>query len=322
MKESESKKSPSKAQRVASSSTVAKDAKNKKSEAKKSKIPADTFAQLPRIRTAAEKDAHRVDQKKIMAGFKVGQRDPNNDEIIKIYALDDQFVIYEIKTQHLSESLRTYMNTIDEDDRILYGRYTAVRSVIGEAKSIIYKAVDPIVFKVSLAHCISNALHGSEQVREQFTNLIDKVNKEYKEQFQHRANYLKTAGVIVLLNVILSIIAYTTDMFATLKQINLFIYVATAGSIDGFVSVSRRLKDTVFERGVESNIFVMYAAERILVAVFAAMVVLFAIKCELVFGMLSKKKQNPLYSYIVFGILAGFSETFLPNLLIKLENKA
>ena len=274
---------------------------------------------VPRTRTQTEINAHIVNQKKIMAGFKVGCKDPNNNEIIKIYAVDSQFVIYEIKTPHLSESLRTYMNTIDEDDQVLYGRYTAVRNVIGEAKSIIYKAVDPIVFKVSLAHCISNALHGSERVQEQFTNLIEKANKEYKEQFQHRASYLKTAGVIVAILTALSIISYTTDLFSGLKQVNLFMYVATAGSIGGFVSVSRRLKDTVFERGVESNIFIMYAAERIFVAIFAAIIVLFAIKCDLVFGMINKKIQNPSYGYIVFGILAGFSETFLPNLLIKLE---
>jgi len=60
--------------------------------------------------------------------------------------------------------------------------------------------------------------------------------------------------------------------------------------------------------------------EGIVIAIFVSVAIYFVIKCNSAFGFFNNKIQNNLYGYIVFLMVAGFSETFLPN-LIKIENK-
>lgn len=275
-----------------------------------------------RNRTEEDKEAYEKNRKSIMENIKVGLRDICDYEITKIYTIADEFVIYEIKTEILAESIRTYIHTIDPDDDLLATRLDSLRNMISKAKQSIYKAIDPVVFKGTIAGCISHGLRGNNNAVSELENAINLIDREYREQFRHRAYYLTTALIMVLLFTILSIVTYTNDLFQTLKEVKLFTYVATAGSIGGFISISRRLKDTVFERSIGNWVFYMYAFERICVAVFASMIVLFIIKSNLAFGALTDIKENSTYLFVIIGVLAGFSETLIPNLLYKLEEKS
>ena len=270
---------------------------------------------------AAAKIAYQEKRKIEMDAIKVGQRD-GVWEITKVLVEASEYFIYEINTPNISDSLRTYIHTEEEEDKNgILEHYNKIRSCISDAKRDMYKALDPVVYKGRVAHLISQALNGDpNEAKTQFAKLVEEVNKEYRDQFENRVRYVLTALLAVFVCIGLSITIYTTNIL-DIKNLHQFIYIATAGSIGGFVSVSRRLKDTVFERDVWSGIFVFYAIERIVVAIFASIVVFFAIKCNLAFGFFNNKNQNPLYGYIVFSLVAGFSETFLPNLLIKLENK-
>lgn len=267
--------------------------------------------------------AYQEKRKAEMEKIKAGQRDSNNNEITKVVVEASEFFVYEINTPNISESLRTYIHTEEEEDKNgMIDRYNEIRSCIGDAKRDMYKALDPIVYKARIANLISQALNGNPQeAKVQFAKLIDEINKEYKGQFMNRIRYLLTALMVVFLCIGTSLVIYTQDVWNN-KNIHELIYVATAGSIGGFISVSRRLQETVFARDVWPGIFVFYAIERIVIAIFASIAVFFAIKCNLAFGFFNNKNQNTLHGYIVFSMVAGFSETFLPNLLIKLENKA
>jgi len=66
--------------------------------------------------------------------------------------------------------------------------------------------------------------------------------------------------------------------------------------------------------------FNIYAIERIFISIFASVIVYCAIRSNLAFGFV-EKLPNPVVGYILFSIVAGFSETLVPNLLIKLESK-
>lgn len=277
------------------------------------------------IEKRAKEDARILYQEKRkveMDMIKVGQCDGNNNEITKVVIEASEYFIYEINTPNISESLRTYIHTEEEEDKNgILDRYNEIRSCIGDAKGDMYKALDPIVYKARIAHLISQALNGKpEEAKVQFTKLIDEVNRQYRSQFKNRIGYLLTALIAVFLCIGTSLAVYTQDIW-NIKNIHEFIYVATAGSIGGFISISRRLQETVFARDIWAGIFVFYAIERIAIAIFASMAVFFAIKGNLAFGFFNNKGQNTLYGYIVFSMVAGFSETFLPNLLITLENK-
>jgi hypothetical protein len=266
--------------------------------------------------------AYQENRKIEMDMIKVGQRDGNNREITKVFSAGSEYFVYEVNTNNISESLRTYIHTEEEEDKNgIIDRYNEIRSCIADAKRDMYKALDPTVYKARIAHLISQALNGKpEDAKAEFTKLNLEVIKEYRSQFENRIRYLLTALMVVFGCVITSLLAYTHNYW-NIKNIHEFIYIATAGSIGGFISISRRLKDTVFARDVWPGIFVFYAVERIVIVIFASVAIYFVIKCNFAFGFFNNKIQNNLYGYIVFSMVAGFSETFLPNLLIKIENK-
>jgi len=266
--------------------------------------------------------AYQENRKVEMAMIKIGQRDASNSEITQVYVEASEYFIYEISPISASESLRIYIHTVEEQDTTgIIERYNDVLPYIGSARDDMDKALDRAAFKVSMANLISQALNGKvTQAQDGFKLLIEKTNKEYREQFYHRMRYLITALFVVLACISLSVNVYVADIWH-IKNIQTLIYVATAGSMGGFISISRRLSETVFARDITYLVFILYALERMMLAIFAAVAIFFAIKCNLAFGFFNETGQNQMYGYIVFSIVAGFSETFLPNLLIKLENK-
>lgn len=110
------------------------------------------------------------------------------------------------------------------------------------------------------------------------------------------------------------------DFFCQCAEIRTLVFVVTAGSIGGFLSISRRLRSTVFEKDVNPSLYIIYGIERVFISIFGAIVTYFAIRSNIIFGMV-KDLPEPVTGYIVFSVLAGFSETFISNLLIKLESE-
>ncbi len=274
----------------------------------------------PEIIQSEKEEARKIYQEKrkvAMEMIKVGLND-GNSEITKVFVEANEYFIYDI-----AESIRTYIHTEeDEDLNKILDKYNAIRSCIADAKRDMYKAIDPVVYKGRVAHLISQALNGDvDEAKEQFAKLVDDVNIEYRHQFLSRIIYLVSALSLVIIGISTTLHIYTNDVFA-IKNLQQFIYIATAGSVGGFISISRRLPEMSFARALPRYIFIIYAMERIFISVVGALAVFFIIKSNLALGFLNVKNQNPLYGYIVFSIVAGFSESFLPNLLIKLENKS
>ncbi|WP_406826864.1 hypothetical protein [Pedobacter sp. KACC 23697] len=272
-----------------------------------------------------KEEARRIYQEKrkvAMEMIKVGQND-GNYEITKVFIEASEYFVYEIDTVNIAESIRTYIHTEeDEDLNKIMDKYNSIRNCIADAKRDMYKALDPVVYKGRVAHLISQALSGGvTEAQKQFGILIDEVNKEYRHQFLSRIIYLVSALSIVILGLVISFFVYI-DKITIVKNLEQFIYIATAGAVGGFISISRRLREMVFARALPRYIFVIYAMERVFISVAGALAVFFIVKSNLALGFLNVKNQNPLYGYIVFSIVAGFSESFLPNLLIKLENKS
>lgn len=78
------------------------------------------------------------------------------------------------------------------------------------------------------------------------------------------------------------------------------------------------MRKTIFEKDVKWYLYVIYGVERVFVSIFGAVIVYFAIRANIVFGI-ANELSRPIIGYIVYSIVAGFSETLVPNLLLKLE---
>lgn len=97
-------------------------------------------------------------------------------------------------------------------------------------------------------------------------------------------------------------------------------WMGACGSIGAFLSVSLNLKSLQIDPVAAKMMTTISAASRIVIGVIGAIFMLLVIKGNLVLGLL-KDLQNS-HALLAIGILAGFSETFVPNVLRRVETQA
>ena len=159
-----------------------------------------------------------------------------------------------------------------------------------------------------------------ENAKAQFDILIEEINRNYRDQFRNRLRYLASVLFFVVSSCVFSIATYYYDLFTELPILRHLLFSFSAGAIGGFVSVSRRIRQMTFEKDVDSYLYVFYGVERALISSFSAVIIYFVISSNIALGIVNDLSQ-PLYGVVVFSFMAGFSETLVPNLLIKLENE-
>jgi hypothetical protein len=266
-----------------------------------------------------EETKYKEDQIKRMESFAVGKKASSGDLITKILARGDEYVIFEIQTKYLSDSIRLQIDTIKEVDNTLTDRFNDIRSNFSKLKGLLYKVYDDSSLKVRIAHILAHGIMGKTvEANTQFEELITEINTEYSNQFKHRLRYLITLVAITMGLILFSIDTYYNKRYFQMPNIRIFIFVLTGGSIGGFLSVSRRLRKTVFEKDVNKYLYIIYGIERVFISILGAIIIFFAIKSNLAFGIVNELTK-PAYGFILFSIVAGFSETLIPNLLIRLE---
>ncbi|WP_291146009.1 hypothetical protein [Flavobacterium sp. UBA7680] len=255
-----------------------------------------------------------------MRSFVKGSKDISGDLITRIFSLSDEYVIYEIKTPHISDSIKIQIDTIIEEDKILIERFDKIRLKYNQVKGLLYKVNDDTSLKTRIAHILSQGLTAdTDSCNTEFDNLIYEININYRDQFNHRLSYIVTIMILTLISISVSVVIHCNNYSNHLSIINEMIYLISAGCLGGFISVSRRLNAMIFEKDVHRAIYVIYGIERIFISVVGSIIIYFSIKSNLIFGLVNEL-DKPIYGFIVFGVLAGFSETLIPNLLIKLEN--
>ncbi len=268
-----------------------------------------------------EQKKYKEEQRRRMSNYKVGGKDLSGNTITKVFSFADEYMVYEIQTKELADSIKVLIDSELEDDKQLGDRLNDIRANFSKLKGLLYKVNDDTSVKTRIAHIISHALNGkAEEANTQFNSLIVEINNEYSCQFNHRLRYLITILIFTFISISFSIYVYSNKLFFDVWEVRQLIFIATAGSIGSFLSVSRRLKDTVFEKDVNKYLYIAYGAERVFISVFGAVVLYFAMRSNLIFGIVNELAK-PIYGYIVFSVVAGFSETLVPNLLIKLEQE-
>lgn len=271
--------------------------------------------------TDEERKKYKEEQKQDLAKYKIGEKDSNGYTITKIFGRGDEYVVYEIETNDLVDSLKVWINTKIEEDTVPIDNYDKVRAKFSEVKGLLYKVVDKTTTKIIIAQIIINAIRGSfAEANTQFDTLIQKIHKEYKEQFKNRMRLLLSALGLTILMVFIAVFTYYNGCYKKFEHIHNLIYVLAGGSIGGFFSLSIGLNKLVCEQDVDWWLYILYGLERITIALLASVIMYFAIKCDLAFGI-CKEMDNPLIGYVFFGILAGFSETLVPNLLTNIEKE-
>jgi len=268
-----------------------------------------------------EQEKYKLEQKNRMGSYTVGAKDNVGCTITKIFCRADEYFIYEIETTDLSDSIKVIIDTIIEENDIPIKNFSIVREKYIKLKGLLYKVVDNTSIKARISHILSHAISGyPAEANIQFESLINEIEKEYSSQYRHRINYLITTVGIMIISIIASFIVYYYALFTEKVILRDLIFTSTAGSLGGFISITRRLKQTIFDKDVKYYLYIFYAIERMLIAIVAGVTIYFAIKSNLIFGVVTKL-EKPIFGYFIFSIVAGFSETLIPNMLITLEKK-
>ena len=149
---------------------------------------------------------YKEDQRKRMSNYIVGGKDFTGNTITKIFSFADEYVVYEIQTKDLADSIKVLIDTELEEDKQLGDRLNEIRANFSKIKGLLYKVNDDTSVKTRIAHIISHALNGkTEDANVQFKSLIEEINNEYSCQFNHRLRYLITILIFTFIGIFCSI---------------------------------------------------------------------------------------------------------------------
>ena len=267
-------------------------------------------------------EEYEKDQKEKMDNFKIGNQDSSGNTIKKVFVKSDDYVIYEIDTPILSESFRVYIHSKKQNDPDgLEKNFEDIKQNLNEVKAVLYKAKRENSYKQIMASAVAHGISGEiDKSKESLDNIQTRINNEYKEEFESKIIYFSISLFSTIILIILSILNYTNVLFdkSSFPILNELIYIITFGSLGGIVSISIKLKDIEMEKDISKWYFAFYGIERIFIAMVGSIFIYFAIKSNLLFGVLNTV-DNPIYSYITIAILAGFSETLVPDMLKRIE---
>lgn len=322
----------------------------------------------------------------VQALYKIGGTDEIGRKITDIYVKTPDYVIYEIETKKLSQSLR--INIYKDIKEINSEKYENLRNKlkkvyaeIAKIREALYKSSDASAVKAQAASFISLALDDNEYedkkaecekmckekcmenskrdckncpkhsdcAEYELKKLVNYIDNRYKDQFKQKFNHLAIIGFISFLLISLSFIAHYHFFCGFFDSIKDFIYIAAAGSIGGFISVSIGIKKINFFKNDEDDendknnakhigcffffslfckknknknkvsriYFFLYGLERAFVSIFSAIIIYIVLKSNI----LNIIKVDDIFGFIAFGFAAGFSERFIPNVLKSVEKK-
>lgn len=283
----------------------------------------DTISDIPAWETKTtwtQKELdYRKEQEESLKSFVAGGKDKLGNFIVKIIVRSDEFVIYEIKTSSISDSIRVNIRTLVENDRLLLKRYDGVRIKLSRVKGMLYKVNDEISYRDRMGQIISHALSCGDIIlaNRELSKLEQEINQVYRERVTNSLKYLLTMIFLTSCLVFSSIYTYWCNPLDSAPALRLLLFTATAGSIGGFFSVSIKLRRMAFEREIPSYAYIFYGVERFFVSVCCSIIMLMAVKGQLAFAIANPNTAASL----LLSVAAGFSETFIPNLLVRMETE-
>lgn len=266
--------------------------------------------------TDEEIRAYRDEQKTRISALKIDATDWNGYRITKIFSRNDEYVIYEIETASPSESIKTYVHSLDIDDA--KGReknFEAIRAKLNEVKAVLYKAKRDTSCRQLIASAVAAGIMGNTQ--EANNSLIDikrRLDEGYVADFQSRTLYLLGTYILCGSALLVGYAAYSWHGVS--NGIPKALFVTSFATIGGALSVSLRIKEIELERDIDWRWITLYGVERGVVAAFCGLIMYLLLQGRIVFGFLDLQ-MLPVLMLIV--ILAGVSEKLVPNILKNLE---
>ena len=245
--------------------------------------------------------------------FKPGEKDHDGEEITRVYARCDNFIIYGTKFSPICY----YFQPGDRREELICKSQEICIELCKIQSMQTGGLIHHKAINAEIARALRLCFEGN--VKAAKTVLIETEKRLIKlRRLNGRIHYiLSCMATLFITSAMLISIRFIMRASLTENAI-VFIYAILCGSLGGFLSVSLSIKKLDVDPDAPWSINAISGASRILIAMIGSAFVYLLVKADIVFGIFSEYES--LFSLLSISFTAGFSETYVPNILRKMES--
>ena len=234
----------------------------------------------------------------------------NGHEIKSIFASANNYIVYSAKQSRKAVSFfhRGYPEDTFRPVAALLTQINGMRKRLSNCNR--YNSNVAAAYVECLSRNPENAIQ-----------ILETVKQQIERDFIHEAKigYLKIFLGLILLNVSISLFFFYTKNYIQYDLLREYFTVATFGSFGGFLSTMYKINRLSFENEDNKSLLFFLSISRVILSMLSSVIIYILIKSNIILGILNKAEN--IYVYYIFAVVAGFSETFIPDILKKIERK-
>ncbi|MGN2431546.1 hypothetical protein [Pseudomonas syringae] len=253
--------------------------------------------------------------------IRVGHMDTTGAKIVSVLATNNEFAIYEIEHTDVNSKLKVLIDGItDESERSIQEKFNKVKQKYIEAKGLLSRSANYGMMKQRIAHTLATCLNSDQADGDkEFSTLIEKIRDEHESLVINRCMYLipSMSAVIIffLCSLFLAVIKNAENVSWNIAW-QVYTSLLAAG-LGGALSMLITAKSLNFEEFTSRKHYLILGLERLLLSCMAGAVAFIAVKSEIAFPAFAKANH---WSFMAVLVLAGFSESFIPSILGKIQS--
>lgn len=278
---------------------------------------------------------YQAGYKKYMVDAAVGQLDMVGDKITRFYEYNDEFFVYEVEQQNRHTlGVRVCIYTKDPKNLSFANRYSKILPHYMQAKSLLHKVDNPAAVREQIASIMAHALNADENHEvaiRLFSQLFADINSEFNDRIYNKLVFLFSNVFVSFVFGVLSVVRYRWVIHNDLNYshhqfdiLTLLLFVLTCASVGGAFSLSAKLRKLATTKSVHWQTYMLYGLERTFIAMAAGFIFFLAVSAHLVFSKLVEDPatEQHLFTLLFLSVLAGFSETLVPDILVTMEKSS
>ncbi|MNP10201.1 hypothetical protein D3C76_1023420 [compost metagenome] len=177
------------------------------------------------------------------------------------------------------------------------------------------------MMKQRIAHTLATCLNSDKtDGNKEFSTLIKTIRDEHESLVINRCMYLIPSMSAVIIFFLFSLyLAVTKNINSISWSIAWQVFTSLlAAGLGGALSMLITAKSLNFEEFTSKQHYLILGLERLLLSCMAGAVAFMAIKSEIAFPAFAKGNH---WSFMAVLVLAGFSESFIPSILGKIQSE-
>ena len=253
---------------------------------------------------------YEVDAPSIVEQLRIGDKDDSGENISGVYYKTEEWIVYSTSTSPVKWASSNPAITKSLADLVPDLSELALRADAGFRNN---KGVRGEIARAVVLHGMGNA--------EGAKNTLKAIERRFTRitTLSGRLQYAAGSFMVVLaLAIALAILLLVASNSGQKEFMSLFL-TAVCGSLGGFLSVMLNLNKLTIDRDAPARLNIILGMSRILIAVIGAILVYLLVKANIVLGTIAQSTSP--FAILAIGVVSGFSETLIPNLLRQVETQ-